>query len=306
MKRPWLLLSAPLLALGAGVFAQVSSKEEDQAREKASDRAEPSQALIAARDPASAVRFEAQRGDFIAARTALGRISDRNERAELREVLDELELSALCDQAEKLINKREGAQAYNLLSTAMLRLESATTAMPRAIALQHLADALARGDPPSSDFLTGLAKAKENADELEAKRQAAIKATIERIEANFTNAEEFTEAAKNGVVGSQTTVVKSNAEKARQAFDAAEKDVAKLKSLLDRKEWEMKRVAYVARMTEMQDSLSLSLGTLHYDNESFNAAEQEVKAGLLRSPDDADLLELLVKIKDQWRYHRQD
>lgn len=310
MKLRPLLFAAPLVVLGAGVLAQVGERDDAQADSDEAaapaPREELSHGVIAARDPSSSVRFHAQKGDFIAARTALGRIDDHDERAEMKRVLDELELAAICDQALELLDQRQAQAAQSLLRSAMLRMESAQDAQVRARALAHLADALSRGEPPTNNFLEELEEAEASADEREQKRQSNIEKQREFIQEMLVEGARLTDLAVEAVVDGRTTVVQNSAAQAREAFAAARESFALLKRYLDAEEWQDEFADYESRELDMQDSLSIALGTVFYNNESFGAAQKEVEEALIRNPDDPDLLELLVRIRDQWRYHRSE
>lgn len=306
MKLTRAMLAAPLLVLGAGVLAQVASDSGDHgaATERSNEGFQPE--LIAARDPASAVRYEMHLGNFASARAALLRVEDAEEREGLAHTLDEFELSAICDQAEDLLAQRRGGEALSLLQGARLRLDGATSAMPRAIALEHVADALSRGDPPSDDFLETLKAAEQRSIERNQRRLdwiAEIDAAVaERVE----EAEAHAENTKLHLVAEKDADLKREAKSARDKLAQAEDLIERMEFYLDPADFQQRADDFEQRANAIHALLAYVLGTLYYNQESFAAAEREVERELLRNPTDEDLLELRVRILDQWRYHKSD
>ena len=261
-----------------------------------------STASIVEASSADEVRKALHAEDFDKARQLLGEMAESDETAELEKIVNECELSAICDLAWEHISKGETSQARTLLKDALQRLTASQISLERARGLLGLIGTevpLTAGLDDAT--LVKFYKAIEEGDALNEARELKAKALLDKIDKAFEDARAFIKAAQGFADTLNINSARKEYDNAKLECERAIKILQELDSLINQKEWVDRKARIETETNERLMDIARGLGKLLFETREYANATKAVEQGLLLDPNDSQLIELRVQIEEYWK-----
>jgi len=265
---------------------------------------------LPAQNHEAVVRERLFASDFPGARVALVLMPAGSARDDLGLLIDECELTEICDTAGSLLEAGDGQGATALLVPALKRLNGKHAAAPRGRALLVIAQALPAKTGAEQAKLAASLKQLEQAVAAgaanETKRQEAITSAKTAAQESVSRARDALAAGSEAARKGQVSVAADAFSRAENALLRAFTQLATARRVMDPLDYDGERRRLEQQVEPVYEQVMTGLANVHYFQKNITEALRVVDRALHQMPMSRALLDMRVKAEEWRRYAPKD